>query len=295
MSDRDGFELTPEEAFALVGDGIRAQIVRVLNEERGGEGPPPELSFSDLYARFDDVGSSQFNYHLQKLVGHFVERTEDGYRIRPEGMALYRTIRGGTFRRPESLDPVDVGLDCYCCGTAVSATYDDGVFTVQCPSCDHLYLTSTRVPSSAIGDERELLSRIDQFDRHKTLAFNRGVCPTCAEPVESRFVSADDVPFPESSGRDVYVHRSCARCGNVDYVSAGKALLHHPDVVLFFRERGVDVTTVPQWELEFAVTDHFTTIRSTDPWEVAIELSAAGDSLALLLDEEASVIERTRS
>ncbi|APW97242.1 transcriptional regulator [Halobiforma lacisalsi AJ5] len=293
MTERD--DLAPEDAFALVGDETRARIIRVLNEERDGKGAPPVLSFSELYDRFDEVGSSQFNYHLQKLVGHFVERTEDGYRVRPEGMALYRTLRGGTFRRLESTAPIDVGLNCYCCGAAVTATYEDGVLTVQCPDCDHLYLTSTRIPSRSVDDEEALLSRLDQFDRHKLLAFNRGVCPTCAHAIESRFVPAAEAPFPHTEERDLYLHRSCERCGNVDYVSVGKSLLEHPAVVSFLREHGTDPRERFQWEFEFAMTDRFTTVRSRDPWTVAIELTRDGETLELIVDEEGSVRERTRS
>lgn len=295
MTAPDDDALSPEDAFALVGNEIRAQIIRVLNEERGTAGSPPELSFSELYSRFDDeVGSSQFNYHLQQLLGHFVEATDDGYRIRPEGQVLYRTIRGGTFRRTDSFGPVDVGQDCFCCGASVQATYEDGVFTVQCPDCSHLYLTSTRVPSRAIADEAALLARIDQFDRHKTLAFNRGVCPTCADPLDVAFVPAARVPFPESPGRDLYVHRSCTRCGNIDYVGVGKALLQHPALVAFFHDHDVDLRAVPQWELAFAMTDHCTEIRSRDPWEVALELTRDDETLQLVVDSNLTVVETTR-
>lgn len=295
MSDQPDPPLSADEVFALVGNEIRAQIIRILNEKRGTEGPPPEVSFSELFdALTVDIPSSQFNYHLQKLVGQFVEQTEGGYRIRPSGMILYRTLQSGTFRRVASIEPIELDVNCYVCENPVRATYEGGEFTIQCPGCEHLYLTSTRVPAGAIEDERELLARIDQFDRHKTFAFNRGVCPSCAAGVTVDFVPAARAPFPASPGRDVYVHRSCDNCGNIDYVSVGKAVLHHPLVWQFHYDHGIELQTIPQWELEFVVTDHYTHVQSEEPWEVSLTIRGGEETLALTIDEAVSVVEWCR-
>jgi len=69
--------LSPEETLSLIGNEVRAEILWALSDARGGVGSPPVLSFSELRSRVDaDVDSSQFNYHLQQLVGHFVERRQ---------------------------------------------------------------------------------------------------------------------------------------------------------------------------------------------------------------------------
>ena len=91
----------PADAFALVGNETRAEILRVLGEE-----PWAGLSFSELRSRVDpDLDSGQFNYHLQQLVGQFVRHTDDGYEMRPAGVTLYRTIRAGIFSRTATVDP----------------------------------------------------------------------------------------------------------------------------------------------------------------------------------------------
>ncbi|MFT4884948.1 MAG: hypothetical protein ACI8U4_002466, partial [Natronomonas sp.] len=53
------------DAFGLVGNEIRTDILRALGDARVEQGYKPVLSFSELRDRTEtDVGSSKFNYHL---------------------------------------------------------------------------------------------------------------------------------------------------------------------------------------------------------------------------------------
>jgi hypothetical protein len=98
------------------------------------------LPFSELYSKTDvDIATSQFNYHLQKLVGPFIEKTENGYRLRHEAVELYRTILAGSFTRTTSIEPFQVGADCYHCGAPTEAQYSDRRFTIPCPECGRDY------------------------------------------------------------------------------------------------------------------------------------------------------------
>jgi DNA-binding transcriptional ArsR family regulator len=98
--------LTAEDAFALIGNETRAEILRVL-----GQDAHSAFSFSELRSRLNpDIDSSQFNYHLRQFVGHFVEQTNDGYQVRPRGRTLYRMIRAGTFTRHKSFDHLDIEI-----------------------------------------------------------------------------------------------------------------------------------------------------------------------------------------
>ncbi|WP_435174806.1 winged helix-turn-helix domain-containing protein [Halorussus sp. AFM4] len=286
-----------DEAFGLVSDEIRAGIVRALGDDAGRESPWEPVSFSELRSRVDpEIDSAQFNYHLQKLVGRFVAKGEAGYRLRPAGMKLYRAVRAGSFTREVSLDPFPVGRDCYNCGGAVAASYDDGVFEVACPDCGRVY-EHTLVPPSAVegADERELLDRVDRYNRHRSLAKARGVCPVCASALGATFVRPAETPMLDAEELDVVVRRPCDHCGARSYMSVGLALLYDPDLVAFCRERGLDVTETPRWELEFAMTDRDVTVRSTDPWEVALQIELDGDALELVVDDDLNVVERNRS
>lgn len=295
MADDDSGPATegadPEDAFALVGNETRAAILRTL-----GETPHEGVSFSDLRSRVDpDIDSGQFNYHLSQLTGQFVDRDDEGYTLRSEGLTLYRLIRAGTVNRRASVEPFEVGLDCYFCDSPVEGEYEDGTFELRCPGCDHMY-SHAKLPPSTVetGDVRDLLERVDQYNRHRMLAHARGVCPTCVSPLETEFVRGEEVWSEGSERFDVFVGNECDHCGARHYMSVGLSLLYHPAVVAFFHDHGVDVTSRPHWELEWAMTDEYLTVRSTDPWEVTLSIPAGDETLELLVDEDLSV-DATRS
>jgi len=76
MTEDDGDEdVPPEDAFSLVANETRMDVLKALWE---ADGP---RSFSALRERVGVRDSGQFNYHLGKLVGHFVRKTADGYRL----------------------------------------------------------------------------------------------------------------------------------------------------------------------------------------------------------------------
>ncbi|WP_164471844.1 winged helix-turn-helix domain-containing protein [Halosimplex salinum] len=284
QSAADGAD--PEDAFALVGNETRAAILRAL-----GETPHEGVSFSDLRERVDpDIDSGQFNYHLSQLTGQFVDDDDEGYTLRAEGLALYRLIRAGTVNRRASVEPFEVGLDCYFCDAPVEGEYEDGTFELRCPDCEHMYSHAQFPPSTVeTGDTSDLLDRVDQYNRHKMLAYARDVCPICVSPLDTEFVPGEDVWSEGSERFDVFVSTDCEHCGASHYMSVGLAVLYHPAVVAFFHDHGVDVTSVPHWELEWAMTDEYLTVRSTDPWEVALSVPAGDETLELVVDEELTV------
>lgn len=302
--------LSPEEALQLVGSDVRADILWALSEARGDEGPPA-LSFSELRDRVDaDVDSSQFNYHLQELVGHFVERRDEsgradaqpvaemagdhgeGYALRPEGTTLTRTIRAMTFTGDATIDPFEVGLDCYFCGTAVEAAYGNGVCKVQCPGCEYLYDYNLTPPGVVADDENVVLSRVARYNRHVRLAFADGVCPYCASDVATTYKDPVGTGYPCGEKRKALVHRSCAHCGNMDNLTVGEAVLADSAVVSFCAEHGVDVLGTPIWELEFAATDRTVSVRSRDPWLVDVAIPLGGETLEVVVDEDVRVVDR---
>lgn len=285
--------LSPQDAFALLGNEYRAEIIRALGDAQGTEGPRAVLSFSDLYSRADvDIATSQFNYHLQNLVGPFVDKTDGGYRLRHEAVTLYRTILAGTYTEQTTMEPFPVGVDCYYCDEPVEARYADRRFAIVCSGCGQEYSDTTAPPSIVDTNQEALLSRVDQFLRHRILAFSKDVCSVCANGLDTRFLSGDDLSVTGAEQLDVLVHRSCGHCGAQQYMSVGLALLYDPELVAFFQARDLDVTTTPIWKLEFAMTDRYVDVRSTDPWRVALTVPRDGDELELVVDETLTVVDR---
>lgn len=326
--------LSPEEALKLIGNDVRAEILWALSEARSGEGGPPALTFAELRERVVErreeaakhaqrrgeeytgdvaVDSSQFNYHLQELVGHFVERREEdgvaasqlvgemagdhgaGYALRPEGTILTRTIRSLTFTGDADLNPFPVGLDCYYCGTAVEGAYGNAIFKIQCPGCDYLYDYNLTPPGVIAEDEETVLSRVARYNRHVRFAFADGICPYCANDVDATFQTAAGTGYPRSDLRAVVVSRGCTHCGNMDNLTLGELLLRDPELVSFCHERGLDVARTPIWDVEFAATDRHVTVHSEDPWEVSLAVTLDGDTLELVLDGGLAVRERRYS
>jgi DNA-binding transcriptional ArsR family regulator len=72
-------DVLPEEVYALLADETRVAIVRALGEV----GRP--LAFSELRERVGVRDSGRFNYHLQRLVGVFLDCTEEGYVLTDDG------------------------------------------------------------------------------------------------------------------------------------------------------------------------------------------------------------------
>ncbi|OYR40797.1 hypothetical protein DJ82_06810 [Halorubrum sp. Ib24] len=284
--------LTSQKAFAILGNEYRAEIIRTLGDEQGTEGPRPVLSFSELYSKSGvDIGTSQFNYHLQKLVGPFIDKTEDGYRLRYRAVTLYRTILAGTYTREAYIEDFKVGVDCYYCDAPIEARYADRRFTILCSECGQEYSDTTAPPSIDEGDHDALLNRMDQYIRHRILAFSKGVCSICANELRTQFLIGDDLAVPGSEQLDVFVHRSCDHCGAQQYMSVGLSLLYNSSLIAFFQERDLDVTTTPTWELEFAMTDRFVDIRSSDPWKIALCVEQGGDELELVVDGDLTVLD----
>ncbi|MFT4933083.1 MAG: DNA-binding transcriptional ArsR family regulator, partial [Natronomonas sp.] len=67
-------ETEAEEVFAVLADDTRVAILQALWETEDYE-----ASFSELRDAVGMRDSGQFNYHLDKLVGPFVAKAEDGY------------------------------------------------------------------------------------------------------------------------------------------------------------------------------------------------------------------------
>lgn len=283
----------PQDAFALLGNEVRASILRTLAAPED-EGPWKELGFAELHRRVDPgMDSSQFNYHLQQLVDHYVRSTEDGYQISPAGVKLYRTIVAGTFTREATIEPFEAGFECHFCGAAVEGSYEDDQFQVVCPECGHVY-ASNIVPPSVVEEGEAMLHRVDQFTRHELQIAAKKVCPTCLNEMDADLVPTEEMYFTSNDEVDVMARLSCDHCGSKRFMTVGTALLTETSLIAFAHDHGVDVNATPIWELEFASTDRHVDVRSRDPWEVALSLTLDGETLELVVDDDLEVIEETR-
>lgn len=278
-------DMSPADAFALVGHEIRAEIIWELGNPENRQW---NLSLGELRSRLDtDVEPSQLHYHLQQLVGHYVTKNDGGYQLRTPGVHLCWALRAGTFDRRRERVTVDAGFDCYDCQARVEAVFDDGTVIIECHNCASHYLGDVLdFPVEPFQNGVAAFSHLRKYMVLKTLFLARDVCPTCAQPLRPSLQGDENHP------RKVCIHKSCSSCGAEWDLSLGRALLADRELLSFCYNHGVDVLWTPFWELDFAATEKHVTVRSTDPWELTLQITLDGDTLEFVVDGDLTVIER---
>ena len=289
MSDAE--DLGPGDAFELIANETRLEVVRVLAEASIGGRPVP-LSFSELRRRVGMRDSGGFNYHLDRLEGTFVRKTEEGYRLRYPGTLLYRMIASGYFTSRTEIGPFGTGSACFDCGAELRAEFSDGTFEVECPDCGREYQGTDFPPSGTTHRSgEELLYAFDQYVRHQVLVIAQGICYWCTGPMSPEVQRRTDPGLAPEGGEVVFIARTCERCGGFMFTLPGECVLYHPAVVSFFHQRGVDVTERPLWELEFVSDPARTTVHEEDPWRIGVTVTCGSDEMEVVVDGSGEVVE----
>jgi len=292
----DTEDLRPDDAFTLLADRTRIKIIRALGDA-STPGVPETLTFSELRRRADISGSGRFNYHLGKLVGQFVEETDDGYRLSYPGVRVYQAIKAGTFTDRVRIDPFELDPDCHVCGAPQEAAYSDSMFRVRCSGdCGAVFYKYFCPPSSLDDRSREeILRAASEHIQREIASMAKGVCPWCCGHMTSRILPTDaEMPHRDNPAIQHRVLHVCGTCDGAIYTRLGDLLVMHPAVVSFFHDHAIDVTRQHIWGLPFAASDERTTVTGTDPWRAGVRVECEGDSLRLRLDDGPSVVETTR-
>lgn len=85
VGDEDGGD--GPDLFELLSDGTRRRIIDVLYQSSESS-----LRFSELTRRVDVHDTGRFNYHLRRLRGTLVRKTEDGYRLTDRGIVVAEAV-----------------------------------------------------------------------------------------------------------------------------------------------------------------------------------------------------------
>jgi DNA-directed RNA polymerase subunit RPC12/RpoP len=295
MSDTDAGP-TPAEAFAALASPIRIRIIRTLGETAADDPaaitflpfdhPDRGLAYSALRERVDIADSGRFNYHLGELIGSFVEKEGDRYRLTWLGALAYRFLVAGRFSASPVARRFDLDDPCHRCGGRVEARYTaDQLLYVDCTDCG-LRTMMIHVPQHGVaGRSREaLLSAGAMRYRTHVQSLTAGICPWCSGRIETAVGEADD----ETRGQPVATHL-CRDCGGVYFPSVGAALLSHPAVVAFCHARGVDLRDHYPWTVPFAFAPAHATVTSRDPLRVRIDVRLAGDRCRVVVDDRLTV------
>lgn len=297
LEGADDADLTPAEAFALLGNETRIEILQGLHEatvRRDDDGP---IAFSELYDRVDLDDSAHFNYHLKQLLDHFVRKVEceeadgddceEGYAFRTPGWKVVRSVFAGTFTGRAELGPFDAPGECYDCGGDLEATYANEQLTIACVDCGRTPVRYS-FPPGGLEDRtpEELLEAFHHHVRHHYCLAADGVCPECMGRMETEVAAGTALPDQEVAVRHV-----CERCDNRLTSALGVNLLDTAPVLTFFAERGVDLTTEPFWTHPWTVSDVHTTVVSAEPLRARLDLPCDGDVLRVTVDGTLRVLD----
>ena len=278
--------LAPSEAFAVVGNETRLSILEALwTLDR-------PAAFSDIRREVGMSDSAQFNYHLSKLRGQFIHKTDDGYECRAAGRSVIAAVLSGTLNHDPSLEPFTVAGSCLSCDGPLEAVYEDERIEIRCRDCERSH-GGYAFPPGGIEDRtrEELMAAFNQRARHLSCLSADGVCPDCSGRMETHLADVRDTDDPER----VRVEHECQRCHHSIRSSVGLVLLDDARIVSFYQDHDIDLNSVPFWTLDWCVSDRHTTVeRSSDPWRLTLSIPLDDEQLVLDLDGDLSVLAAER-
>ena len=306
--------LSPDDAFSTLGNETRVQILRELG---AADGP---LSFSSLYERTTLSDSAQFNYHLDKLVEHFVRKTDSGYALGPPGRRVIEAILSGAVTEDPELERTPVADNCQSCDRQLEIQWQDGSVEMFCSDCrgrwdqswgrvggpkqaDVGYLGRLPFPPAGIQNRTpaEILQAAYTWMNLELLSVANGLCPRCAGTIETDLSvcedhNAGDGPCPVC--RTNYAVRLTGHCRNCIYstgCAAAWGLLPSPELLTFLFEHDINPFALTSaHRLDMVLNEYNETVRSTDPLRATFEFTVDGDSLCLTVEDSLDVVGYSR-
>lgn len=273
------------DAFATLADPTRLAIIEALAEANRETPDEPGLSFSELHDRVGIEDSGQFNYHLDKLVGRFVERTEDGYKLSYAGIRVSGAIFSGFYADPETIDAGELG-PCPACGDTIEVAYEAGLLEVGCPN-GHTF--ADLVPPRAFEgrDIEAVVEAVATAAIGRIRQAQRGACPLCFGPVEWSVIKP-------SAGADasmaVAIQGQCRTCGVPFAAPPGAFVLWDPAVQARLYDRGIAIWEDP---VRWIIAGMDWRVESADPdaGRTSVSGDLPGCSVSATLNERGEVVD----
>lgn len=294
--------LSVDAAFAALGNETRMAILQTLAED-------DPLAFSELRERVGMRDSGQFSYHLDKLDGHFVTKTDDGYELRQSGRYVVEAVLSGAITENPEIEPTMVDFTCLFCGTSVEVSYRQGTVRLSCKGCgtgvdaasadteeiEDRELAAFAFPPAGVQGRTvaELQAAAATWVHLDAVALSSDVCPRCSAAVDLSIEACAD--HARSDGvcdrckefRAVRLHYRCRNCIYTAHLAAVMGLLATPELLAFVGEHGLNTTTMGfHWGWEYGEEVH-----SIEPFEGRFTFEIDGDTLALTVDEHLDVID----
>ena len=297
--------ISPEEAFAVLGDQARFEILQALGKADDSVG------YSDLFERIEYNDRSNFSYHLDKLVGHFVAKVDGGYALRRPGERVLEAIHSGAVTTDPVRELTRTDRPCPFCSAPIEVGYEQERVTMHCPECQGLFrgedfeddrftetgnlgfrpLPPAAVDGRTAGEIHDVSKAWITLTMH---AASRGICPRCSGRVDHSVAVCDSHDASEGTC-DTCGNRfeawSSVACTNCTFdIRSGMAgyLLTRPEVMAFLIDNGVDPIAAGDFHPYAAAKE---TILSHSPFEAQYIFTVEGDTLTVTVDEDLSVVD----
>jgi hypothetical protein len=283
MTDGEGRLAQPRDAFALLSHDLRLEILLALLSHWEAVDTEPQR-YSELMRAVGMEDSGKFNYHLDKLRGVYLRKTDDGYVPTASATALYRAVLAHRPTETPERTQLDPGVDCPHCGAGLVGVYKREFFSLRCDSCDSVIGEFTYpLPKNGLTErtDREVLEAVyDRAREHIGLA-RRGQCPDCGGTttcaVEASAVTETEPP----------VHIDCDTCTWTVRTGFLLPFLTDARVLAALNAVGVAVEECFAWELP----DPTATVTDTEPAEVDLLVTTDKGEVMITTDRSLSVQE----
>lgn len=274
----DAGSTAADHAFWLLSDPMRIDILRTV-----WAADAEQVSFTDIRAGVGKPDGGRFNYHIDKLRGHFLVQDEEGYRLTQSGIEVIRAVLAGTITQHPEFEAGPIDGTCTECGGTLWAAYDEhGI--IDCRDCGATVMWNEFPPAGL--EERDGSAFAHAFDRwtqHRFRLALDGVCPNCACDMKSAGINCSESAATASS-----LHR-CPHCRYEARIPVFGIVLQHPAVISFYYESGIDVTSMPYWDLQELQQSVSGTKVSSDPRRIRFEIEHDGRELSLTVDDTLAI------
>jgi hypothetical protein len=309
--------LTPDEAFAVLGNEIRLDIIRVLwNADAAHEyddvsDTAETISYSELRRRVGVDDNGKFNYHLSQLVPHFIRQAPDGYRLSGAGKEIARTVIAVS--GPEYVEyQAEFEHDCPVCTAPLTAEYEDQWLRISCTGCNGLF--GDKAPDGAIFFTNYPAAGL--IDRSPNEAFETGfyrcmlditymmrdVCRECAGSITSSISVCDD---HQTQGNDpcntcgtrftAWGELRCETCGFAKRLPVEAFFMGLTPVIGFLNDLGIDILSPAFDVVVDLLQNRFRISVDEGPFRVTAAIEGKEETLRVSLDEDMNVTDVERS
>lgn len=307
--------LSPEDAFATLGNGTRIAVLRSLGNAEGGP-----LSFGELPDAVDMRDSGQFNYHLDKLTGHFVEKTDEGYELRRAGERIVEAVLSGAVTDDPIVERTEIDHVCHYCGGTLELSFAQESTATFCTECSGAFDKSAQPDDESVpGDDLGFMGYLHlppaglakrtpteihevafTWQLSENLPAANGVCPRCSAALDESVSACEDHHADEgtcevcSSRHAIQYTAECTNCiFNMSGPFSNK-LTGSTELIDFLSDHGINPVAPSPERAGSVVLDYNETVVSTAPFEGRFTFTLEGDAIHLAVDDDLEVIAANR-